>query len=147
MTNLIPGTVLYSSNLDMRQNAPVGIVNHLAIYVGDGKIVESQKDLNGKSGVLLTDFTEYKTRKYQWNVLYPKDKNIGIKAAEFAKTLVGKRYGQLSSIRKHTSEHSRKLNCTSVIALSYAHASGKEIKLTVPDEIFKRHDIFTDKLV
>lgn len=146
MSNYLLGSVFYSTNLNPDDNAPVGLVNHLCIWVGNGQIVESQEDLDGKSGVLLSSFEEYKNRKIQWNVLFPLDKAAGERAAEFAKTLVGRRYGKLSSIRRRTNEHTRRLNCTSVIALSYSHALECDIKLSVPDEIFKRADIFSDNI-
>lgn len=145
MSNFPLGTVLYSTNLDMSQNAPVGLCNHLAIWVGNNQIIEAQKDMDGKSGVLLTPFDDYKKRKLEYNVLFPKDKHIGEMAADFARTLIGRKYGKFSSFR-HLREHARRLNCTALVALCYSHALGKEIRLTVPDEIFKRDDIFTDKL-
>lgn len=136
---LYPGVVLYSSNLNTALNQSPGLVNHLAMVVDNNNIVESQED----KGVILTPISEYKARAYQWNALYPINKQAGIKAAEFARTLLGRKYGKYSSIRPLLNEYTLRLNCVSVISLSYSSALNTKIKLGVPDDIFKYSNIFT----
>lgn len=148
MTNLPIGTVIYSRNLNESFNKTPGCVNHLAIIVGDNQVVEAQEDLDGKSGVILSSIADFKSRHYQFGYLYPKDKQVGIKAAETAKTLVGKKYAKLTSIRPKLSNNirSRKMNCVTVINVSYSKALGTDVKMAIPDDIFRYGQVFTDKL-
>lgn len=141
------GTVIYSRNLKESDNKTPGVANHLAIIVDDKNVVEAQEDLDGKSGVILTPLTEFRARQYQYGYLYPIDKQVGIKAATEAKALVGKKYSKLSSIRpRFNGNNSRRMNCVSVVKVSYSKALGTEIKMAIPDDIFRYGQIFTDRL-
>lgn len=140
--NLPIGTILCSSNADPKENITPGAINHVAIIVdAEHNLVEAQED----RGVILTSFTEYRSRPYAWNewaVLYPLTYDLGKKAAEHAKTLVGKRYGKLASIRKTK----RKLNCVSVISQAYSFAVGQEIIMIIPDDCVKYPNLFVNKI-
>lgn len=140
--NLPIGTVLFSSNADPTQNITPGMYNHCAIIIDSNfNLVEAQED----QGVILTSFADYRARPYAWDewvVLYPKTYELGKKAAEYAQTLVGKRYGKLASIRKTK----RKLNCISVISQAYSFASGSEIQLIIPDDCVKYPNLFVNKI-
>lgn len=146
MSSLPIGTVFYSRNLREADNKTPGVANHLAILVDENTVVESQEKMDGKSGVMLTPLTEYKSRNYQWGALYPVNKETGRKAAEVARSLVGKKYGKLTSIRPHLSDNPHRMNCVSVINVSYSKALGTDIKMAIPDDIFKYGKIFTDRL-
>lgn len=136
------GTVLFSTNIDPKQNVTPGIFNHVGIIVDDDQnIVEAQLD----EGVILTSWADYKDRPYNWNnwgVLYPRNKEIGIKAAEAAKTYVGRKYAKLSSIRGLK----RRMNCVSVVSNAYSEATDTEVKAAVPDDFIKYVNLFTDKI-
>lgn len=141
------GTVIYSRNLKESDNKTPGVANHLAIVVDATTVVEAQEDLDGKSGVILTPMSAFRARQYQFGYLYPIDKQVGIKAAAEAKALVGKKYAKLSSIRPRLNgNNSRRMNCVTVIKVSYSKALGTEIKMAIPDDIFRYGQVFTDKL-
>lgn len=136
------GTLLCSSNLNPQDNRTPGIVNHLAIIIDEEhNMVEAQE----ADGVIITSWLDYRARPYNWStfgVLYPRNKETGKKAAEYAKTLVGRRYGTLASIRKNT----RKVNCASVIGKAYSNATGFDVQMAIPDDAMRYVNIFTDKL-
>lgn len=136
MAYLPIGTILFSNNLNPQDNASPGLWNHACIIIDEQyNIVEAQMD----KGVILTSFIDYKKRPYDWKTwacLYPRSRANGIKAAEYAKTLVGRRYGKLSSIRMA----GRKYNCVKVVSESYG------IKAAIPDDFTKYINLFTNKL-
>jgi hypothetical protein len=142
MFNLPIGTILCSSNLNPEDNVTPGIINHMAIIVDEEQnMVEAQSD----EGVIFTSFATYRARPYNWGtwgVLYPRSLEMGKKAAEQAKTYIGKNYGALSSIRRRK----RKMNCVSVVSQAYSAAVGTELKMAVPDDIMKYVNLFTDKI-
>jgi uncharacterized protein YycO len=134
------GTVLVSRNKDEDQNTSPGFENHLALYIGNGIIVESQADV----GVIQTPFEVYKARAYDWFPMFPVDLNVGQRAADRAKTLVGIPYRRLSSLMPEERIEERGLNCVSVIRVSYVYAIGHSLpKLKIPDDILKMTEVFT----
>jgi hypothetical protein len=68
-----------------------GLLGHAAIYVGNGKIVES-----GSSGVVCSQLDGYNKeieadyKKYNWYVIRCNDEAVASEVAKMAKTLVGK---------------------------------------------------------
>lgn len=133
------GTVLVSRNKDDSQNTTPGFHNHLALYLGNGIIVESQE----KRGVIQIPFGEYKSRPYDWFPLFPVDEKTGQRAADKAKTLIGIPYRKLSSLFPEELIEERGLNCVSVIRVSYVYALGKPLpKLKLPDDILEVEELF-----
>ena len=128
--DLVPGTVLVSRNIKEEDNTSPGYWNHLAIYVGNGQLVESQAD----SGVILTSWQTYWSRPYS-EIAYrlPISSKVGLDASERAKKLVGLPYATYSSFVGGLGETRQALglNCVSVTEISY-----KLRNLNVPDRIF-----------
>lgn len=134
------GTILVSRNKDDSQNKTPGYQNHLAMYLGKGVIVESQE----KIGVVQVSFEEYKKRPYDWFPFFPLQEQIGQRAADKAKTLIGIPYRKLSSLFPEELIEERGLNCVSVIRVSYAYALGHPLPdLKLPDDILAFGDVFT----
>jgi cell wall-associated NlpC family hydrolase len=134
------GTVLVSKNRDESQNKSPGDQNHLAIYVGNGEIIEAQAD----AGVIRTPFSVYNARDYIWFPEFPIDGTVGAKAAAKAKTLVGLPYRELSSLMRVEHDPSKGLNCVSVVRISYSYALGHNLpNLRKPDDILLMTDVFT----
>lgn len=134
------GTVLVSRNKDESQNTTPGFQNHLALYLGAGVIVESQEH----SGVIQVPFDDYKNRPYDWFPLFPINEDVGRRAAEKARTLVGIPYRKLSSLFPEEKIEERGLNCVSVIRVSYVYALGHSLpKLKLPDDILDLEEVFT----
>lgn len=129
------GSILisYNNNDSMNHHFRGAKWNHLAIYIGDGFIVESQAE----KGVIKTPMSEYLKRDYTWGILYPKNRQDGVNAAETSKKLIGSDYRKASSIFKKNIKPSKGLNCISVIRTSY------NIYLVTPDDILKYPNLFT----
>lgn len=124
------GTVLVSRNADESQNQSPGYRNHLAIVVGEGRLVESQDEV----GVIATPVADYVARPYSRIVaLRPRDAECGAKAAQRAERLVGLPYGRFSSLWPIHGKLRKRLglNCVSVIEIAYRRGS-----INRPDRLF-----------
>jgi hypothetical protein len=130
------GTVLISRNVDESLNTSPGHWNHLAIYVGEGSIVESQE---GK-GVILTPLVEYVERKYEWAAIYPVDPEVGKRAAEAAKELVGLPYRKLGTGMRRVKQG---LNCVGTIVVAESKAIGRKVSgFRIPDQALLQRELF-----
>jgi cell wall-associated NlpC family hydrolase len=134
------GTVLVSRNRIEAENTSPGRMNHLAIYVGNQTIIESQAGIVEKGqgrGVIRTDVRDFLARDYSEIVaLEPVDPVVGQRAAATAETLVGLPFRQLSSLpgKDRPRAMQRGVNCDSVIRYSYRQASGERLRrLRIPD--------------
>lgn len=141
--NLPLGTVIFTTNLDASLNQSPGLHNHNLLIVDEQQnMVEAQSG----QGVILTSWAELIIRPYDWDgyfgVLYPRDREMGKKAAAAAKTYIGRPYGPLASVRGRI----RRMNCVSVISHAYSEATNSEIKAAIPDDLIKYINIFTDNL-
>lgn len=118
------GTTLISRNFNEEDNTTPGFWNHVAIWIGNGRIVESQR---GK-GVILTALDDWQARPILWRPLIPRPQFFerGIQAANTACTLVGRPWGPLSSVRRKIRS---RLSCVSVWELSW------EVNVSWPDDI------------
>lgn len=136
------GTIFVTRNLDETLNTSPGYWNHLAIYVGDDRIVESQE----QGGVIETHLDQYFARAYASPVLQvPRDPTVGEKAANKAKTLVGLPYRKLSSMLRVDRREKSGVNCVSVVRISYAAALDKKLPdLRIPDDIFLFKQVFRE---
>lgn len=120
------GSVLASSWYDARLNRSPGKTNHLAVYVGDGKVVESQAGI----GVHEIPWAEYEARPQHVLVVPPPSAEFGQAAAARAKALVGLPYFKLSSVTVFERPLARGLNCVSVAEKSWL------VHLVIPDDIY-----------
>ena len=135
-----PGTVLVSMNNDESLNTSPGVWNHLSIYVGHGRIVESQRD---QGGVVVTPLRTYLSRDYTFRPLYPRDPATGERAAEAAQKLVGLPYRELSSLLRVDRREAKGLNCVSVVRVAYVTATDRDLPhLKIPDAIFDYTELF-----
>lgn len=124
------GTVLVSRNWREWDNTSFGYWNHLAIYVGNQQVVESQEP----HGVVLTSLVEYWARPYSRIVAVVPDNGFaGTVAASRAKTMLGMPWRPYVSvgpgiltIRTHSGA-----NCVSVIEEAYRMRN-----LDWPDRMF-----------
>ena len=97
-----PGTLLVSRNIDERLNARTpGWANHLATYIGNGWIIESQVGV----GVIKTSVADYSQRQYQWFApgqnhipLGPCNEEFGKRVAAIALSHIGRPYRPYSSL-------------------------------------------------
>ncbi len=147
------GAVFVSKNIIESQNSGFWFYwNHHAIYVGDtdgdgiGEVVEAQSGPYYGYGVIKTPVTEYLNRPYRIVVFYPRKLETGIKAAEIAKTFIGRPYRPYSSVVPRAIPkvvpsllHGTPdgMNCVSVTRDSYEGATGRVlIGYQNPDSIF-----------
>lgn len=142
MADLPIGTVILSKNRIKSENKTPGIWNHCQILVDANSIVESQEG----PGVILTPLSEWLKRDYIFGYIYPKDKNVGILAAAYARSLIGTPYNKLSSIYREPKNSLYGENCVSLVRDSYSHATKQNLLIRRPDNLLKFTDIFTDKL-
>lgn len=147
------GSVLCSRNSNESENAtPAGSINHLAIYVGQGWLVEAQES----RGVIFTRLSDYKARPYYPpGILFPRIKEVGERAAAIAKTHVGRPYRHLSSLAPliippiiptilHGTPDGE--NCVSEIRLDYEGAIGHPlIGFRWPNDVMLRPELFTNQ--
>lgn len=135
------GTVLLSRNHDESQNRTPGYWNHLAMFVGNGEIVESQAG----RGVVIAKLDDYLARPQSVKCIYPRDLAAGDKAAEFARSYVGRPYRWSSSITPNLSPTYGK-NCVSPITEAYARAIDRQVRrCRRPDHILRYPQIFTNE--
>lgn len=101
------GSLFISRNTNEADNTSPGYWNHLAIWLGNGQIGESQVG----QGTIVTPLDDYLARPYTYGVLIPRQKYLiaGEMAAGIAKRLIGKRYGKLSSYRPR--QQTNRMNC------------------------------------
>jgi uncharacterized protein YycO len=126
------GAILISRNNIESLNDSPGYWNHVAIYVGNDRLVESQRG----RGVISTPMSEWNQRDITWGVLTPRDGEVGRRAAEIAKGLVGRPFGIASSVRRHPG---RRLNCVSAgFKIPYGKAMGRRFEdVKYPDHVIE----------
>lgn len=131
--NLVPGAILISRNNNEALNTSLGFWNHVSCYIGDGWIVEAQEGY----GVIETRIEHYEQRDYTWFQLTPRNLEMGERAAQRAKCLVGLPYRPLSSIRRRTRNEERGVNCVDAgFRLPYEYATNRRFKqIHTPDQV------------
>jgi len=137
---LLRGTVFVSRNANEAENTSPGHWNHLAIYVGNGVVVESQGGIveHGQGrGVIRTSLLDFLSRNYsQILALEPVDPVVGARAALFAEALVGLPFRKWSSLPgvDRPRAMQKGINCDSVVRYTYRQASGERLRrLRIPD--------------
>jgi uncharacterized protein YycO len=133
------GAILVSRYLEERKNTSPGFWNHLAIYVGNGWIVES---VAGR-GVIYTRYEEYLNRPKVRDVMYFRDSAAGQRAALRAQSMVGIPYRTISSIFLFPRADWRGLNCDSVIRNAASAAYGRNLQIRFPDDVYRYPQYFT----
>ena len=138
------GSVFISRNLKEDDNSSPGFWNHVSIYIGDNSIVEAYGE---QLGVIQTSLDEYKQRDYEYFVRYPKNKEIGKRAAIQAVKLIGSPYRYISSIFRRMRRDEKGESCVSVIRKAYYRASGYDPKhWKIPDSLAGDTIFLTDIL-
>jgi uncharacterized protein YycO len=129
--DMLPGTVLVSRWNDESKNTSPGTNNHLAIYVGNGEIVEAQQE----RGVILTQLSEYLARPQHVTRLAPRIPEEGVIAAAKARSFVGQPYGKFASLGPlwMLGHH----NCVSVVRAAYRPVTGPVWGVRIPDHVFR----------
>lgn len=138
--DIMPGSVFVTRNRIEAENTSPGHFNHLAIYVGNGIVIESQGGIveNGQGrGVIRTQLGDFLSRDYvPILILEPVDPAVGLRAAAIAETLVGLPFRKWSSLPGVDRPRAirRGINCDSVVRYSFRQASGMRLRrLRIPD--------------
>jgi len=130
------GTVIVSRNRLLRDNKTPGYWNHLGIITKDGFVIEAQQQV----GVVKTPLKVFLARDYsEIQVLVPKDRLEGARAAAKCETLVGKPYRGLSSLFRYDTERRQQigLNCVSTVRLGFVDEHWCWHTLHLPDGVFR----------
>lgn len=130
--NLRNGDIFVSRWFEDEPNTSPGYWNHTAIYC-NGNVVESLIGM----GVVQWTYEQWLPRMQRFIVMRQNNPDIGNKAAEFAPTLVGIPYRQISSLFRYLPWWRTKkgLNCIAVVRLAYKEAFGKDPGWIIPDHV------------
>lgn len=130
-----PGTVLISRNTDERENRSPGYWNHLALYVGNLEVIESQEGL----GVIRTPTQQFLDRSYsKIQAFVPRDEGTAVLAIRRAERLVGIRYAPMSSLLPfNRGIIGGGMNCVSPIETACMIRG-----LNIPDNMFHYGNLF-----
>lgn len=142
---LEPGDLLTTINfVDVDNNTP-GEWNHMAIYVGDDMIVESQESRGGVVSTPLSDFWgKYlririfrldRTRFVEYNTICDA-------AIASAKKEIGVKYWMYASIKRHLRPVSRGENCVSLVRRVYSKPLGFDPGWKLPDNLNEKNTTF-----
>jgi len=133
LEKLLPGDVFATRNIgsDESQNESPGFFNHLAIYVGDGIVVESQADF----GVCKFKVENFEERYPIIVVLRHNKTDVAESAAKHALSFVGQPYRKLSSIFRFPRSN-KGFNCVSVVRQAYLLSTKEDWLYTTPDNLF-----------
>lgn len=152
------GAILLSFNVDQYGNydpynnqTPNSYWNHSVTADGSGNIIESQTPPYG-NGVQIIPFAVYMARPYRVAAMYPRDPDLGIRAAYVTRGFVGQPYRRHSSFAPNIIPDivprllhgtSAGKNCVEVCMEGYAVARGQKIwGVHTPDDIARRQDLF-----
>lgn len=146
------GSIYCTKNLDPSMNSSWSFWNHQAEYVGNGEVVESQMGGVYGYGVQIVPLNQFLSRRYQAVVWFPRYREMGRRAAEIARTYVGRPYRPYSSLWPHVIPSivprilrgtDAGMNCISVERDSYEAASGMNlIGYQDPDDIYRFTNLF-----
>lgn len=134
------GSIVVSRSTDESLNTTPGYWNHLAIYVGDGQLVESVAG----AGVVQTPWDRFQQYDARIVVLEPCNAMAGMQAAARAKQLIGLPYATWSSLRRShpASRRIRGVNCVSVIEIAWQWPC-----INRPDRVFGCPSHFTPRQI
>ena len=130
-----PGTIMVSRNSDERQNTSPGYFNHTAIVVSDTEIVESQEG----QGIIRMPLAAYLARQYSRILAFkPRDTVAGLRAAKRAEQLVGRQYGNASSLLLGRGILAQRANCiTAAVEISWGPEHRACRWIVKPDGMFR----------
>lgn len=132
INNLKPGDIILTRNENEEDNGSPGYWNHTSIYVEQG-VVEAQAE--PWDTVKFSEIEEFFSRYPKYEIFrWKDDTSAGKKAANFARTMIGKPYKMFASIffRRRKGE-----NCVSVVRKCYDEALGYDTGWRFPDDIAK----------
>jgi len=132
ITNLMQGDIILVRNFDVVGNDMPGFFNHATIYSEDG-ILEAQMKPIGE--VIKSPINEFGQR-YEKYVVMRYDLAEGKEIVNQADKLIGQKYGMISSLLFNFRIRNR-LNCVSMVRLSYKRATGIDFEWVIPDDIYK----------
>ncbi len=121
--NLVTGDILFSyikNDIETESIAKLTSgwnnkrINHVAIYVGHGNVIEATSE-----GVVKTKYTDFLSKSHNVYVGRVSDKMLANKASNYAYTLLGKKYN-FAYLDDNTS-----LYCSQLIAECYKYANNK----------------------
>ena len=115
------------------QNTSPGYWNHAAICSDENHIIESTKE----SGVVKLEVSEWFKSIQNYIVLRYGDKDVAMKAAQYAPSLLNNKYRMISSFFNFIGNRRirKGLNCVSVVRLSYKYAFAIDPRWVTPDSI------------
>ena len=127
----LPGDIFVTRNATEAENSSPGYWNHVAVYVGNGLVVEAQ----GEPGkVIYSDLAEFVNR-------YPEIRLLRLRMgdrqaiADEAIRQVGTPYRALASIPVFMRRPERGNNCVSVFRRGLRSSTGVDPRFRVPDGV------------
>lgn len=125
----LPGDVLATRNATEEENSTPGYWNHLAIYVGDGQVVEAQMG----RGVIVSGLPEFIARYPEIRLLRLRSGKGQAMATE-AWRHVGTRYRKLASLPVFMRPTQWGNNCVSVVRRCVCVSIGRDPRWRLPDD-------------
>ena len=125
------GDVLVTRNLREEDNTSPGVWNHVALYAGDGDVIEAQAVPNM---VITSGLYEFLARYPSILVLRPRCANVQM-AVDEAYKLVGRPYRKIASAFRFLRRAHRGENCVSVLRKSFGVAYGFDPGWKIPDDL------------
>jgi len=125
------GDVFLTRNTDAVGNDSPGYWNHAAISAGT-YVIEAQAKPNAVIAVHLADFI---ARYPEFLLLRNPDAQLGYRAAQHARSLVGTKYRKIASIFRFLRRERRGENCVSVVRKAYKRARGADPRWLKPDDV------------
>jgi len=124
-----PGDLFVTRNATEEENSSPGYWNHLAIYVGEGLVVEAQQG----QGVIYSELPEFLSRYPQIRVLRLRIGDGQVIADEACRH-VGTPYALLASLPRWMRRTERGNNCVSIARRAFIPAVGRDPQWFKPDE-------------
>jgi uncharacterized protein YycO len=133
LLELWAGDILLTKNNEEIGNESPGDLNHAAIYVGEGIVVESQQEPKQVIAVAAQSFID----RYPYiKVLRYTDKVVAERAAKNAYYMIGTPYDKASSIFRRM-RNWRGVNCVALVRKAYRDATTQDPGWQFPDHIFE----------
>ena len=124
-----PGDILATRNATEAENSSPGHWNHLAVYVGNGQVVEAQRG----PGVIVSGFSEFIARYPEILVLRLRS-GKGQAIADEVWRHVGTPYAPLASVPRFLRRTERGNNCVSVARRGATAGIGRDPRWRKPDD-------------
>jgi len=125
-----PGDVFVTRNADEAENTTPGHWNHVAVYCGEGLVVEAQED---RGGVVYSELAEFIARYPEIRLLRLR-MGGGQAIADEVWRHVGTPYRKLASLPIRLRPTERGNNCVSILRRGYIAAVGRDPRYRLPDD-------------